>query len=121
MSDSQSNSQFAAMREHERIKLINPCPAVCWFNGLLRPHSIVRVLDISNGGMMLFSRRELKETGCTIRIQELLSIHGDIVWREKISFGFMYGFKADKRIQDEIISEVNDLERYVSTLKGYER
>jgi hypothetical protein len=119
--DNATRQQHIDMREFDRVKLLNPCPAVCWFNGLFKPHTIIRVLDISNGGMMFFSRRELDKKGCTIRIQEVLSIHGDIVWKEKLKTGFMYGFKADKRIKDEVIQDINDLESYMAQLKGYER
>lgn len=120
--DNDSHQYHVDMREYDCVKLITPCPAVCWFNGLFKPYTVIRVVDISNGGMMFFSLGKLSKKGCTIRISQMLSVHGEIVWKQDLmSGGAMYGFKADKKIKDEIIESVNDVEKYMVKLKDFKR
>lgn len=112
-----SPEQLKALRKSPRLTLEHPCHATCWFNGFFKPYTPVRIINVSRGGMLLFSKQTLKKTSATIRVHSKHSIHGKVLrLYETSKEGFLYGFKSDRTIENETIDDMNQEERYFKAL-----
>lgn len=104
---------FKNRRRSERTTLVHQITALCWFNRWLKPVIQVRVVDISNHGMQLYSKDQLNLNGATMRIKTLdRGIRGTIVWQKPGREGYVCGFMVNEgqTISDEEIDLINELE-----------